>query len=70
MLFKARVFTWSRTPPIGPRARRENIIVRLSVCVDETKNANTPHDAFSLLISDDILNTIQGDSFGTRPKKM
>jgi hypothetical protein len=26
--------------------------------VDEAKNANTPHDAFSLFISDDILNII------------
>jgi hypothetical protein len=24
--------------------------------VDEAKNANTPHDAFSLFISDDMLN--------------
>jgi len=26
--------------------------------VDEAKNANTPHDVFSLFISDDILNII------------
>jgi hypothetical protein len=26
--------------------------------VDEAKNANTPHDAFSLFISDDILNIV------------
>jgi len=26
--------------------------------VNEAKNANTPHDAFSLFISDDILNII------------
>jgi len=26
--------------------------------VDEAKNANTPHDAFSFFISDDILNII------------
>jgi hypothetical protein len=49
---------WSRTPPKVARARRENIILRLPGCVDEAKNANTPHDAFSLFISDDILNII------------
>jgi len=32
--------------------------VRLPGYVDEAKNANTPHDAFSLFISDDILNII------------
>jgi len=32
--------------------------VRLPGCVNEAKNANTPHDAFSLFISDDILNII------------
>jgi hypothetical protein len=32
--------------------------VRLPGCVDEAKNANTPHDAFSLFISGDILNII------------
>jgi hypothetical protein len=26
--------------------------------VDEAKNANTPHDAFSIFISDDILNIV------------
>jgi hypothetical protein len=46
---------WSRTPPKVAQVRRENIIVGLPGCVDEAKNANTPHDAFSLFISDDIL---------------
>jgi hypothetical protein len=46
------------TPPKVARARSENIILRLPGCVDENKNANTPHDAFSLFISDDILNII------------
>jgi hypothetical protein len=32
--------------------------VRLPGCVDEAKNADSPHDAFSLFISDDILNII------------
>ena len=32
--------------------------MRLSGCVDEAKNGNTPHDAFSLFISDDILKII------------
>jgi hypothetical protein len=32
--------------------------VSLPGCADEAKNANTPHDAFSLSISDDILNII------------
>ena len=56
--FQGEKFTWSRTPPKIARARRENITVRLPGCVDEAKNANTPHDAFSLFISDDILNII------------
>jgi hypothetical protein len=47
---------WSRTPPNVARARSENIILRLTGCVDEPKNANTPQNAFSLFISDDILN--------------
>jgi hypothetical protein len=49
MLFKARTL---------PGARRENTIVRLPGWVDEAKNANTPHDTFSLFIFDDILNII------------
>ena len=57
-VFQGKDFIWSRTPPKVARARRENIIVRLSGCVDEAKNANTPHDAFSVFISDDILNII------------
>ena len=32
--------------------------MRLPGCVDVAKIANTPHDAFSLFISDDILNII------------
>ena len=57
-VFQGKNITWSRTPPKVVRARRENIIVRLLGCVDETKNANTPHEDFSLFISDDILNII------------
>ena len=57
-VFQGKDFTWSRTPPKVARARRENITVRLPGCVDEAKNANTPHDAFSLFISADILNII------------
>jgi len=57
-VFQGKDFTWSRTPPKVARARRDNIIVCLPGCVDEAKNANTPHDAFSLFISDDILNII------------
>jgi hypothetical protein len=57
-IFQGKDFTWSRTPPKVARARRENIIVRLPRCVDEAKNANSPHDALSLFISDDILNII------------
>jgi len=49
---------WSRTPPNVARARRQNIIVRLPGCVDEAKSANTTRDAFSLFISDNILNII------------
>jgi len=33
-------------------------MVRLPECVDKAKNANIPHDAFSLFISNDILNVI------------
>jgi hypothetical protein len=61
-VFQGKDFTWSRTPPKVARARRENITVRLPGCVDEAKNANTPHDAFSLFISDDILNSILTDT--------
>jgi len=57
-VYQGKNFTWSRTHPKVARARRGNITVRLPVCVDEAKNANTPHDAFSLFISDDILNVI------------
>ena len=57
-VFQGKDFTWNRTPPKVAQARREYITVRLPGCVDETKNANTPHDAFSLFISDDILNII------------
>ena len=57
-VFQDKDFTWSRTPPKVARARRENITVRLPGCVNEAKNANTPHDAFLLFISDDILNII------------
>jgi hypothetical protein len=57
-VFRGKDFPWSRTPPIDVRARRENIIVRLPGCADEVKNANTPRDAFSLFIYDDILNII------------
>ena len=57
-VFQGKDFTSNRTPPKVARAPRENIIVRLPGCVDEAKNANTPHDAFSLFISDDILNII------------
>jgi hypothetical protein len=56
--FQGKDFTWSRTPSKVARAHRENIIVHLPGCADEAKNANTPHDAFSLFISDDILNVI------------
>ena len=57
-VFQGKDFNWSRTPPKVAQAPRENIIVRLPGCVDEAKNANTPQDAFSLFISDDILNII------------
>jgi len=57
-VFQGKDFTWSTTPPKVARARRQNITVRLPGCVDEAKNANTPHDAVSLFISDDILNII------------
>jgi len=55
-VFQGKGFTWTRTPPKVAQARRENIIMSLSRCVDEAKYANTQHDAFSLFISDDILN--------------
>jgi hypothetical protein len=57
-VFQGKDFIWSRTPPKVARGPRQNIIVRLPGCVDEAKNANTPQDAFSLFISDDILNII------------
>ena len=57
-VFQSKDFTWNRTPSKFARARRQNIILRLPGCGDEAKNANTPHDAFSLFFSDDILNII------------
>jgi hypothetical protein len=57
-IFQGKDFTWSRTPSKVARAHRENIIVHLPKCVDEAKNANSTYDAFSLFISDDILNII------------
>jgi hypothetical protein len=57
-VFQGKDFTWNRTSPRVARTRRENIIVRLPGCVDEAKNANTPHGDFSLFFSDDILNII------------
>ena len=57
MFFKARTLPGARhLPKLLELA--ENITVRLPGCVDEAKNANTPHDAVSLFISDDILNII------------
>jgi len=57
---KGKDFTQSRIAPEAARARTENIIiiVHLPGCVDEAKNANTPHEASSLFITDDILNII------------
>jgi hypothetical protein len=57
-VFQGKDFTWSRTPPKVARARRENIIVRLTGCVDEAENANPPNYAFLFFISDYILNII------------
>ena len=57
-VFQGKDFTLSRTLPKVARAHRENITVRSPGCVDEAKKADTPHDDFSLFISDDILNII------------
>ena len=57
-VFQSKNFTWKRTPPKVARSRRENLIVRLSGCVDEAENANTPLNAFSRFIFHDILNII------------
>jgi hypothetical protein len=57
MFFKGRTLLEQDTPKVAQH-RRENIIVRLPGCVDKAKNANIPHDAFSLFISNDILNVI------------
>ena len=45
-------------PPRVSRAWRENIILRLPGCKDQVRNANTPHDAFSLFISENMLSII------------
>jgi hypothetical protein len=37
-VFQGKDLTWTRTAPIVARARRENIIVRVPVCVNEAKN--------------------------------
>ena len=55
---EAKNFRWSKIPPRVGRARRENIILRLPGCKDQARNANTPHDAFSLFISENMLNII------------
>ena len=55
--YEAKNFRWSKVPPRVGRARRENVIVRLSGCQSQARNANTPLDAFSLFISDDMLKT-------------
>ena len=51
-------FRWSKIPPQSGRARKENIILRLPGCKGQARNANTPHDAFSLFISENMLNII------------
>ena len=48
-VFQGKDFTWNRTHPKVARAHRENVTVRLPGCVEEAKNANTPHDAFHFL---------------------
>ena len=48
-VFPGKDFTWNRTHPKVARAHRENVTVRLPGCVEEAKNANTPHDAFHFL---------------------
>ena len=55
---EAKNFRWSKTPPRVLRARRESIILRLPGCKAQALNANTPHDAFSLFVSENMLNTI------------
>ena len=49
-IYEAKNFRWSKMPPRVGRACRENILVRLPGCKSQARNANTPHDAFSLFI--------------------
>ena len=56
--YEAKNFRWSKIPPRVGRARRENIILRLPGCKGQARNANTPPDAFSLFISENMLNII------------
>ena len=56
--YEAKNFRWSKIPPPVGRALRENIILRLPGCKGQARIANTPHDAFSLFISENMLNII------------
>jgi hypothetical protein len=56
-VFQGKDFTGARHPPSCSSSQREHNSAS-SGCVDEAKNANTPHDAFSLFTSDAILNII------------
>ena len=56
--YEAKNFRWSKIPPRVGRARRENIILRLPGCKGQARNASFPHDAFSLFISENMLNII------------
>ena len=56
--YEAKNFRWSKIPPRVWRARRENVILRLPGCKGQAQNKNTPHDAFSLFISENMFNII------------
>ena len=56
--YEAKNFRWSKITLRVGRARRENIILRLPGFKGQARNANTPHDAFSLFINDNMFNII------------
>ena len=56
--YEAKNFRWSKIPPRVSRTRRENIILRPPGCKGQVRNANTTYDAFSLFVSENMLNII------------
>ena len=52
--YEAKNFRWSKIPPRVGRARGKNIILRLPGCKSQARITNSTHDAFSVLISENM----------------